>query len=434
MKSVYTLLLGLAFAATAVAQDQDKDALKKDLLREVEKRLKTEDDKLLKEIEKLIEEELKGGKAPQAAPKAAPKPEPKAEAPKRKARGYLGVRLIELSDDEKKDLGIKSGIKVGETIPGGPAAKAGLKIDDVILTLDGRAIDSTQDLAPIMQSSAPGTTMKVEYLRDGKKSTSNLVLGVHPQDAPAPQADPAPAPAPKEQGKGEEDLRERVKKFLQKKEAPQQDEPKPKGKAKPAPDEGGGPDDFFALDEEMFEQFREMFEKFGVDPEQFFEKGKDGKYRLNDQLKEMFKGFNFDKFKDFLPKTEEPEEEPAPRKAEPKKAEPRKAEPKKAEAPKAPRPWLGIQPEDLPDELRAQLDLADGEGLLVTDVLSGSPAEKAGLKKNDILTKIDGKPVKGEEALAKFMSSAKAGQEAVLTVLRKSKEQTFKVTIGEKRD
>ena len=58
MKSVYTLLLGLAFAATAVAQDQDKDALKKDLLREVEKRLKTEDDKLLKEIEKLIEEEL----------------------------------------------------------------------------------------------------------------------------------------------------------------------------------------------------------------------------------------------------------------------------------------------------------------------------------------------------------------------------------------
>jgi len=430
MKSVCTLLLGLAFAATAVAQDQDKDALKKELLREVEKRLKTEDDKLLKEIEKLIEEELKGGKAPQGAPKAQPKAEPKAEAPKRKARGYLGVRLIELDDDEKKDLGIKSGIKVGETIPGGPAAKAGLQVDDVILSLDGRAIDSTQDLAPLMQSSAPGASMKVEYLRAGKKSTTNLVLGVHPADAPAPQADPAPAPAPKEQGKGDEDLRERVKKFLQKKEAPQ-DEPKPKGKAKPAPDEGGGlPDDFFALDEEMFDQFRDMFEKLGVDPEQFFEKGKDGKYRLNDQMKEMFKNFNFDKFKDFLPKSGAPEEDPAPA---PRKAEPKKAEPKKAE-PKAPRPWLGIQPEELPDELRAQLDLADGEGLLVTEVLSGSPAEKAGLKKNDILTKIDGKAVKGEEALAKFMSSAKAGQEATLTVLRKSKEQTYKVTIGEKRD
>ena len=70
----------------------------------------------------------------------------------------------------------------------------------------------------------------------------------------------------------------------------------------------------------------------------------------------------------------------------------------------------------------------------MTDVLAGSPAEKAGLKKNDILTKIDGKAVKGEDSLAKFMSSAKAGQEATLTVLRKSKEQTIKVTVGEKKD
>jgi predicted metalloprotease with PDZ domain len=419
MKSVCTLLLGLAFAATAVAQDQDKDALKKELLREVEKRLKTEDDKLLKEIEKLIDEEMKRGKAPAVAPKTEPKTEPKVEAPKRKARGYLGVRLIDLTDEDKKDLGIKSGIKVGETLQGGPAAKAGLQVDDVILSVDGKAVDSTQELAPIMQAANPGQTIKVEYLRDGKKATLNLVLGAHPADAP--QAEPPP----KEQGKTEEDLRERVKKFLQKKEAPQ-DEPKPKAKkpAVPAPDEGN-PDDFFALDEEMFEQFRDMFEKLGVDPEQFFEKGKDGKYRLNDQMKEMFKNFNFDKFKDLIPKGEPPAD-PAPA---PKKVEPKKAEPKKAEAK---RPWLGISPEDLPDELRAQLDLPDGEGVLVSEVVAGSPAEKAGLKKNDILTKIDGKAVKGEESIAKFMASAKAGQEATLTVLRKSKEQTIKVTIAEK--
>src|SRR6185295_20182486 len=261
-----------------------------------------------------------------------------------------------------------------------------------------------------------------------------VVLAPHPADgAPAPGPGPKAEP-PKEQGKGDEDLRERVKKFLQKKEAPQ-DESKPKGKAKPAPapDDGGGADDLFALDEDMFDQFKDMFEKFGVDPEQFFEKGKDGKYRLNDQMKEMFKNFNLDKFKDLLPKGEEPEAPaPAPKKAEPKRAPPQKAEPKAA--PKAPRPWLGLQPEELPDELRAQLDLPEGEGLLVTDVLPGSPAEKAGLKKNDILTKIDGKGVKGEDALAKFMASAKAGQETTLTVLRKSKEQTIKVTIGEKKD
>jgi serine protease Do len=146
-------------------------------------------------------------------------------------------------------------------------------------------------------------------------------------------------------------------------------------------------------------------------------------------MKEMFKNFNLDKFKDLLPKSEDPEPDPAPR----KKTEPRKAEPKKAE-PRGSRPWLGLQPEELPDELRAQLDLGEGEGLLVTQVMAGSPAEQAGLKKNDILTKIDGQAVKGEESLAKFMASAKPGQEASLTVLRKSKTQTIKVTIGEKKD
>jgi predicted metalloprotease with PDZ domain len=427
MKSICTLLLGLAFAMSAVAQDQDKDALKRDLLKEVEKRLKSEEERLLKDLEKVIDEELnRAGKAPKAEPKPEPRAEPKAapraEAPKRKARGYMGVRLIELSDEDKKDLNVKSGLKIGEAVDGGPAAKAGLKVDDVILTLDGRAVDSTQELPTLMQAAGAGASMKVEYLRDGKKQTATVVLAPHPADA-------QPAEPPKEQGKGDEDLRERVKKFLEKKEPPQDEsKPKPKAKAKPAPDEGGA-DDLFAFDEEMFDQFKDMFEKFGVDPEQFFEKGKDGKYRLNDQMKEMFKNFNLDKFKDLLPKGAEPEDPaPAPRKAEPKKAEPKKAEPKAA------RPWLGIVPEDLPDELRAQLDLGDGEGLLVTEVLPGSPAEKAGLKKNDILVKIDGKPVKGEDSLSKFMSSAKAGQEASLTLLRKSKPQTIKVTIGEKKD
>ncbi|HUR39345.1 MAG TPA: PDZ domain-containing protein, partial [Planctomycetota bacterium] len=385
----------------------------------VEKRLKSEEDRLLKDIEKVIDEELsRAGKAPKAAPKA----EAPAPGPKRKARGYMGVKLMELSDEDKKDLGVKGGLKVAEVVEGGPAAKAGLQPDDVVTAVDGRAIDSMQELAPIMQAAGPGASVKLELLHDGKKKTVAVTLAPHPADAQ--QGEP-----PKEQGKGEDDLRERVKKFLEKKDAPKDEsKPKPKAKGKPAPQEDEA-DDMLAFDEDMFEQFKEMFEKFGVDPEQFFEKGKDGKYRLNDQMKEMFKNFNLDKFKDLLPKSEEPEPDPAPR----KKTEPRKVEPKKAE-PRASRPWLGLQPEELPDELRAQLDLGEGEGLLVTQVLAGSPAEQAGLKKNDILTKIDGQAVKGEESLAKFMASAKPGQEATLTVLRKSKTQAIKVTIGEKKD
>jgi C-terminal processing protease CtpA/Prc len=325
---------------------------------------------------------------------------------------------MDLTDEDKKDLGVKNGLKVSETVEGGPGAKAGLQPDDVILTVDGRAIDSMQELAPILAAAGVGASVKLEVQREGKKKTVTVVLAPHPADA-------QPQEPPKEQGKGEDDLRERVKKFLEKKESPKE-ESKPKAKGKPAPaPKDDEPGDLLAFDEETFDQFKEMFEKFGVDPEQFFEKGKDGKYRLNDQMKEMFKNFNFDRFKNLLPKDAEPDDLPAP---SPKKAEPKKALPKPS------RPWLGIQPEDLPDELRAQLDLAEGEGLLVTQVMPGSPAEQAGLKKNDILTKIDGKAVKGEESLASFMSSARAGQEATLTVLRKSKEQKIKVTIAEKKD
>ena len=419
MKSVAAFLLSLAVALPALAQDQDKEALKRDLLKEVEKRLKTEDERLLKDIEKVIEEELnKSGKAPKAAPKQEPKAEPKAEAPKRKARGYMGVKLADLSDEDKKALNLKGGLKVAEIVEGGPAAKGGLLVDDVITTVDGRAIDTMQELAPVMAAAGPGASVKLDVLRDGKKKTVTVVLGTHP-------ADLQPSEPPKEQGKGDDDLRERVKKFLEKKDAPK--EPKAK-KPAPAPQEGDDLGELLAFDEETFDQFKEMFEKFGVDPEQFFEKGNDGKYRLNDQMKEMFKNFNLDKFKNMLPKDADPEDLPAPKKTEPRKVEPKKVEPKAA------RPWLGLQPEDLPEELRAQLDLADGEGLLVAEVKPGSPAEQAGLKKNDILTKIDGKAVKGEEALATFMSSAKIGQEATLTVLRKSKELKLKVTIGEKKD
>lgn len=425
MKSVAAFLLSLAVALPALAQDQDKEALKRDLLKEVEKRLKAEDERLLKDIEKVIEEELnKSGKAPKAAPKPEPKAQPQGEAPKRKARGYMGVRLSELTDDDRKALNLKGGLKVAEVLEGGPAAKAGLLVDDVITGVDARAVGTMEEFQPIMQAAVPGATVKLDVQRDGKKKTIPVVLAPHPSDL-------QPAEPPKEQGKGDDDLRERVKKFLEKKEAPK-DDAKPKAKKPAAPQEGDDLGELLAFDEETFDQFKEMFEKFGVDPEQFFEKGNDGKYRLNDQMKEMFKNFNLDKFKNLLPKDAEPEDLPAPKKPEPR-LEPKKVEPKKAE-PKAPRPWLGLQPEDLPEELRAQLDLADGEGLLVAEVKPGSPAEQAGLKKNDILTKIDGKAVKGEESLAAFMSAAKIGQETTLSVLRKSKELKLKVTIGEKKD
>ncbi len=434
MKSLLALGILAALAAPVAAQQDDREALKKKILKDVEERLKKQDEALLRDIERMIDEQLSGKKAappvePKAEPKVEPKPEPKAEpkpfvpkaeVPARKPRGFMGIRTDSLSDDEKKDLKVKNGIKVVEVVKDGPADKAGLKIDDVITTIDGRAVDSPQEVPVLIQAAGAGTAVKLEVVRDGKKQALEVTLGRHP-------ADTEQAQAPKVEDPKAPDLRERVKKFLDKKEEePKAEAPKPKAKPAPAdPDEG----DLFAFDEGIFEQLAPLFEQFNVEPEQFFEKGKDGKYRFKPELREMFKNFDFKKL---IPNAPFEEQDPLPA-PKPKKVEPKKEAPK-AEAPKSARPWLGLQPEELSDELRAQLDLEDGTGLLVSDVLPESPALKAGLKKNDILLKIDGKAVKGEEALAKYMQTAKVGQEATLTILRKGKEQTLKATIGERKE
>jgi hypothetical protein len=271
----------------------------------------------------------------------------------------MGVKLMDLTDEDKKDLGVKSGMKVAEVVEGGPAAKAGLKVDDVITSVDGRSVDSMQELAPIMAAAGVGASVKLETLSGGNKKTVTVVLAPHPADAEPP----------KEQGKGDEDLRERVKKFLEKKETPQ-DGPKPKAKGKaPAPkdDEGGGIDELLAFDEETFDQFKEMFEKFGVDPEQFFEKGKDGKYRLNDQMKEMFKNFNLDKFKNLFPSRKAPD--PARGRVGAAQGGAEKADPgRRALAGPPARGAAG----------RAARAADGGEGLLVTQVMAAArPSRRA---------------------------------------------------------
>ena len=432
MKFLRTFLAGLGILAAAVpaaAQDQDKEALKKKILEDVERRLRQEEERLLKDIEKMLEEELSGVRK-------APPPESKPPAPPRKARGYLGIRPGDLSDEEKKDLGIKNGIRIFEVVEGGPAAKAGLKADDVLVAIDGKPIESPQEIPALIQNLGEGARIKVEYLRDGRRSTAEVTLGRHPMDAAGAEAapkkeEPRPAEPPRAEPRKEEpkkeELRERVKKFLEPREGERkQEEPRGPERGAPAEDEGL---DFFALEDEVFEQLRAVFEQLGMDPEQFFEQGKDGKWRLNRDLREMFRGLDLEKFRDLLPG----KEAPAPRAKPPARPAPKVEPRKEAPAPAAPRAWLGIQPEELAEQLRAQLEIEDGVGLLVADVVSGSPAEQAGLRKNDILLKIDGQPVRGEEGLAKFMEAAKPGQEAALTILRRGKEQDLKVKLGERK-
>ena len=89
--------------------------------------------------------------------------------------------------------------------------------------------------------------------------------------------------------------------------------------------------------------------------------------------------------------------------------------------------WIGTSVSPVSDDTAYQLSLADGEGLLVREVVPESPAEKAGLQKYDILLEIGGQPVASAAQIGQIVDEAK---DTPLTVeyIRKGEKQTAELT------
>ena len=93
------------------------------------------------------------------------------------------------------------------------------------------------------------------------------------------------------------------------------------------------------------------------------------------------------------------------------------------------RPYLGIRYRDI----EAKEAIAKGwvEGAGVVEVVSGSPAEIAGVKIGDIITKIDGEKITAKNSLSSVVSKKKVGQETKMTVWREGEETTLTVILKE---
>jgi len=87
---------------------------------------------------------------------------------------------------------------------------------------------------------------------------------------------------------------------------------------------------------------------------------------------------------------------------------------------------LGIVPESIPAALAEQLDLPKGVGVVVVEVVKGTPAEKAGIKTNDVILRIGDKDVPGDPTdVVKLVGGLKPGNVEVV-VIRKGKKETLK--------
>ena len=94
------------------------------------------------------------------------------------------------------------------------------------------------------------------------------------------------------------------------------------------------------------------------------------------------------------------------------------------------RGWLGVSIRDLtPDQVKS-MHRKDNKGALIAEVVPDSPAEKAGLKKGDLVIKFSGQPIEDAAALQRRVGDTPVGDSAGLTVFRDGKSMDLKVTIG----
>ncbi len=91
------------------------------------------------------------------------------------------------------------------------------------------------------------------------------------------------------------------------------------------------------------------------------------------------------------------------------------------------RPYLGVAYKMISQDLAVLNNLP--QGAYVEQIVSGSPAEKAGIQQGDIIIKIDGKRVSGSSQLSQFIAAKKVGDTITVTIYRDGKTSDLKATL-----
>lgn len=96
--------------------------------------------------------------------------------------------------------------------------------------------------------------------------------------------------------------------------------------------------------------------------------------------------------------------------------------------------WLGVESQEINADKAKELKLPAERGVLLGRIIPDSPAAKAGLKENDVVTEINGQRVEGELQFRRMIREIPAGRPAELTVWRDGRSQKISVTLGKSEE
>ncbi len=93
------------------------------------------------------------------------------------------------------------------------------------------------------------------------------------------------------------------------------------------------------------------------------------------------------------------------------------------------RGWLGVSIQTLTEDIAKNIGAVNAKGVLVTQVLKDSPADKSGIKVGDIITSFDGAPIMQANKLSKAVAMTKIGNKSTVEILRDGKPAKLNLTI-----
>ncbi|HEX7510251.1 MAG TPA: DegQ family serine endoprotease [Chitinivibrionales bacterium] len=101
---------------------------------------------------------------------------------------------------------------------------------------------------------------------------------------------------------------------------------------------------------------------------------------------------------------------------------------------KVTRGWLGVQIQDINEAMRGSLGLGERKGVLISDVFKDQPADKAGIKRGDVVVSIDGRKVTTSNELRNTVAAISPGVKTPVVVFRGGKELTLSVKLVERNE